>query len=55
MEVKINVSKTKILIFGDYSRNQHFPFHVAGEVEISKEFKYLGVHFTQKMEDLCNM
>ena len=40
MEAKINISKTKILIFGDYSRNQRFSFHIAGEEdEISKKFK----------------
>ena len=37
-KLKINISKTKIIIFGDYSRNQHFSFHIAGEeVEIIKE------------------
>ena len=47
-KLKINISKTKIIIFGDYSRNQHFSFHIAGEeVEIIKEFKYLGVLFTK--------
>ena len=48
-KLKIDISKTKIKIFGDYSRNQHFYFHIAGEeVEIIKEFKYLGDLFKIK-------
>ena len=49
-KLKINTSTSKIIIFVDYSRNQHFSkFHIAGEeVEIIKEFKYLGVLFTKK-------
>ena len=30
-KLKLNISKTKIIIFGDYSINQHFSFHIVGE------------------------
>lgn len=46
-KLKINSSKTKIMIFGDRSRTRNIPFFIAGdEIEIVKEFKYLGVLFT---------
>ena len=47
-KLKINICKTKIIIFGNYIRNQHFTFYITGEeIEIVKEFKYLGVLFTK--------
>ena len=48
-KLKINISKTKIIIFGDYIRlHTNFSFHLAGDViEIVKDFKYLGVLFTR--------
>lgn len=47
-KLKINIEKTKIIIFGDYSRRRTVSFSIAGEeVEIVKDFKYLGVLFTK--------
>ena len=46
-KLKINISKTKIIIFGSIG-NQHFSFKFDDEeIEIAKEFKYLGVLFTK--------
>ena len=47
-KLDINTNKTKITIFGDYSRNQRLSFKINGkEIEIVKEFKYLGVLFSK--------
>ena len=36
-KLKINICKTKIIIFGNYIRNQHFTFYITGEeIEIVK-------------------
>ena len=46
-KLKINISKTKIIIFGSIG-NQHFSFKFDDEeIETVKEFKYLGVLFTK--------
>ena len=46
--LKINNSKTKIMIFGGNARSNNKMFTLDGcVVEIVKEFKYLGVLFTQ--------
>ena len=46
-KLKINISKTKIIIFGSIG-NQHFTFKFDDEeIETVKEFKYLGVLFTK--------
>ena len=46
--LKINISKTKIMIFGGNVRSNNKVFTLNGDpVEIVKEFKYLGVVFTQ--------
>ena len=49
----INISKTKIVIFGGYSRNQHLSLHIAGEKVEIEVFKCLGVLFTKK-RNLCS-
>lgn len=47
-KLNINIEKTKIMIFGDYSRTRTVSFSIAGaEIEIVKSFKYLGVLFTK--------
>ena len=47
-KLDINTNKTKITIFGEYSRNQRLSFKINGkEIEIVKEFKYLGVLFSK--------
>ena len=47
-KLNINIDKTKAMIFGDYARNRAISFNIAGnEIEIIKEFKYLGVLFTK--------
>lgn len=46
--LKINTAKTKIMILGGNSRSNNTSFTIEGEtIEIVKEFKYLGVLFTQ--------
>ena len=46
--LKINISKTKIMIFGGNTRSNNKIFILNGDiVEIVKEFKYLGVSFIQ--------
>ena len=48
LHLKINISKTKIKIFGGNTRSNNKIFTLNGDiVEIVKEFKYLGVLFTQ--------
>ena len=47
-KVKINISKTKIIILGNNIRNLYYSFKFAEEeIEIVKEFKYLGALFTK--------
>ena len=46
--LKINISKTKIMIFGGNTRANNKIFTLNGDiVEIVKEFKYFGILFTQ--------
>ena len=46
--LKININKTKIMVFGGNNRSNNKFFTLNGIiVEIVKEFKYLGVLFTQ--------
>ena len=46
--LKFNISKTKIMIFGGNVRSNNEIFTLNGSVvEIVKEFKYLGILFTQ--------
>ena len=46
--LKIKINKTKIMIFGGNNRSNNKIFTLNGNaVEIVKEFKYLGVLFTQ--------
>ena len=53
-KLNISIDKTKAMIFGDYARNRAISFNSAGnEIEIIKEFKYLGVLFTKKRE-ICS-
>lgn len=47
-KLKINVSKTKVMIFGGNTRSNNATFFLDDEpVEIVREFKYLGTLFTQ--------
>ena len=47
-ELKINISKTKMIIFGNYIRNLYYSYKFAEEeIEIVNEFKYLSVLFTK--------
>ena len=45
-DLKINVSKTKVLIFEKSSRHTHYYFYLQNEtLEIVTSFKYQGVYF----------
>ena len=47
-KLKINIEKTKVVIFGNYIRIRNVTFFIDGQsIEIEKEFKYLGVLFTK--------
>ncbi|MEW8546520.1 MAG: reverse transcriptase family protein [Candidatus Thiodiazotropha sp.] len=46
--LQINLNKTKVMIFGGNSRSNNLLFTIDGKrIEIVREFKYLGVLFTQ--------
>jgi hypothetical protein len=46
--MKVNVEKTKIVVFseGRLSRNLHFNYN-GTDIEIVKDFNYLGIYFSQ--------
>ena len=55
-KLKINIEKTKVVIFDNYIRIRNVTFFIDGQsIEIVKEFKYLGALFTNKMVDLYNI
>ena len=48
-KLKINIEKTKIVIFGTYIWFRNVTFFIDGQsIELVKEFKHLGALFTKK-------
>ena len=44
-KLSVNTSKTKVTVFGDCQDQHSFTFN-GNEIEITRDFKYLGVYFT---------
>ena len=45
-DLKINIAKTKVLIFEKSNRYTNYDFYLYNEkLEVVKSFKYLGVYF----------
>ena len=50
-DIDINANKSKIMVFGKHTKNTKFYINEE-QIEIVKNFKYLGITFTNNIDDL---